>query len=509
MARIENYGNDTLVTLDDKVIGTDAVDNSTKNFTVGDIVALATAGTSLTAGTGISITNGVISSTIVDTDTNNYISNVALNGTSLDFTGTAPAFNGSVSLGAIADQTVTIAGTGGITVTGTYPNFSISGAGVVGGYDWSLFADTGDLDPVTSGTPITFAGGTNVTTTFANNILTIDATGISGTGVLNNVPKWTGPSTQGTSLLIDDGNGVAVGIQPPAARFHVHNGAASNSTLKLTHTTQAGAQDGMNIALSNIAGQIWLYEPLPLRFATNNAERFTIDGAGQGWFKYGLRISAGIVDSNTTKGTAGQILSSTGTDVAWINAPSSASTLAALTDTTITTPSSGEYLTYNGASWVNTPAITEPENLILRINPAQISIAAPPGPGQDIFFAGAGTQVKSSSVHINPNDLVLANTQQIEIANDCIVKVSLGAYVDNGGQAGQITFNMYEVSGGGPVLVGQAQFDLSNQATTVLPATFFSFFDMQVGEVYAFTAYSTQHAMTIIAGSFIEFEVMK
>lgn len=130
MARIETYGNDSNVTLDDKVIGTDALDNSTKNFTVGDMLALASSGTVYTAGTGISIANNVISSTIVDTDTNNFVSNVALNGTSLDFTGTGGAFNSSIALSSIADQTVTIAGTNGIAVTGTYPNFSISGAGV-------------------------------------------------------------------------------------------------------------------------------------------------------------------------------------------------------------------------------------------------------------------------------------------------------------------------------------------------------------------------------------------
>lgn len=130
MARIETYGNDSNVTLDDKVIGTDALDNSTKNFTVGDMLALASSGTVYTAGTGISIANNVISSTIVDTNTNNFVSNVALNGTSLDFTGTGGAFNSSIALSSIADQTVTIAGTNGIAVTGTYPNFSISGAGV-------------------------------------------------------------------------------------------------------------------------------------------------------------------------------------------------------------------------------------------------------------------------------------------------------------------------------------------------------------------------------------------
>ena len=82
MARIQTYQNDSVVTVDDKVIGTDAVDNSTKNFTVGDILALGSAATTYTAGTGINIANGVISSTVVDTDTT-YTA-----GTGIDITGT-------------------------------------------------------------------------------------------------------------------------------------------------------------------------------------------------------------------------------------------------------------------------------------------------------------------------------------------------------------------------------------------------------------------------------------
>lgn len=70
MARIQTYSNDLNVTLDDKVIGTDAIDNSTKNFTVGDILALGgSGGTTYTAGAGIDITNDVISCTVVDTNT--------------------------------------------------------------------------------------------------------------------------------------------------------------------------------------------------------------------------------------------------------------------------------------------------------------------------------------------------------------------------------------------------------------------------------------------------------
>jgi len=58
-------------------------------------------GVTYTAGTGIDITNGVISSTVVDTDTNNFVSSVSLSGTDLEFVGTGGAFNGTVSLASL------------------------------------------------------------------------------------------------------------------------------------------------------------------------------------------------------------------------------------------------------------------------------------------------------------------------------------------------------------------------------------------------------------------------
>ena len=433
MARIEIYGNDSNVTLDDKVIGTDALDNSTKNFTVGDIVALASAGTALMAGTGIDITNGVISSTIVDTDTNNFISNVALNGTNLDFTGTGGAYNASIPLSSIADKPVSLTGTGGIAITGTYPSFTIDGSAISG-------------------------GGT-----------------VTGTGTANIMTKWITSTQIGSSIVVEDGTGVGIGVQPPEARLHVHTPGNTSSLKITTQGSGIGPQDGLNISLiDNQFAQMWLYEPnISLRFGTNNAERFRIDGAGQGWFQYGVRITGGIVDSNTTKGTAGQILSSTGSQVEWINAPS----------------------------------VVLPETLILKIanvSPIGIGVA----PGTDIVFASAGAFVNSNSVHINQTDLNLANATDIEVVTDCTVKISLGAYIDNGGQAGQITFLIYEVSGA-QTLVGSASFDLSNQAVGIIPTTFFSFFDFQAGEIYKFTAHSSQHAMTIVPGSFIQIEVLK
>jgi hypothetical protein len=80
-------------------------------------------GTTYTAGTGIDITNGVISSTVVDTDTNNFVSNVALNGTDLEFSGSGGAFSGTVPLASLVSsggtETNIIPYTGGTINTDT------------------------------------------------------------------------------------------------------------------------------------------------------------------------------------------------------------------------------------------------------------------------------------------------------------------------------------------------------------------------------------------------------
>lgn len=54
------------------------------------------------AGNGIDITNDIISCTVVDTNDIDFVQSVALNGTSLDFTGIGNAFTGSVDLSSIA-----------------------------------------------------------------------------------------------------------------------------------------------------------------------------------------------------------------------------------------------------------------------------------------------------------------------------------------------------------------------------------------------------------------------
>lgn len=76
--------------------------NSDGSETLFSVGGSGGGGTTYTAGTGIDITNGVISSSVVDSDTNDFVSSVSLNGTDLEFTGTGGAFSGTVPLASLA-----------------------------------------------------------------------------------------------------------------------------------------------------------------------------------------------------------------------------------------------------------------------------------------------------------------------------------------------------------------------------------------------------------------------
>jgi len=385
MARIEIYGNDSNVTLDDKIIGTDALDNSTKNFTVGDILALGSGGGTgipYTAGTGIDITNNVISSTVVASV--DYTDSVTFNGQDLVFTGIGNSFSGVVSLSSLPNAAVT-----SVVLNGTDLDFTGYGGAFNGSIDLS-----------------SLQGGTSSFGAIFNGALTSWVDGIDTTGFVK----------------LEGGNKIDL--------------VFDNADKQITINHQ-------QINTATTVGAVTL----------NHGDSFQVIA--------GITADDGHIVSNIKR--------------------------------TYTLPQA--------------QASSSPEALILRVSNAN-PIAITSAPGTDLTFAQQGSLVKTSSVHVNPSDLILASASDIEITADCTAKVSLGAYIDNGGQSGQITFQVYETSGT-PTIVGEASFELSNQAVTVIPTTFFSFFDFQAGETYKFTAYSTQHAMTIVPGSFIQIEVLK
>ena len=578
MARIELYNNDSNVTSDDKVIGTDALDNSTKNFTVGDMIALVPP---YTAGTNISIANNVISCTLVDTDTIDYISNVslvgselrfagigngftgnvdiggliqpdtsylgnvALNGNILEFTGLGAAFTGAIDLTQFSSNATYTAGTGisivnnviSSTVTDTDTNdfvsnvvlngnileFTGTGGAFAGTVDLAQFldnTDTNDIDYVEqvilNGNILDFVGMGNAFTggvdlsqfkniytagtgiDITNNVISVGAVGAYS--YLDNV------TLSGTDLIfagIGDAFGGTIdlsGLSGGGAAYtagtniDITNNEIS-CTVTDTNTTYAygavGAGSDILFALSGIDGTnnvVTMTAGQNITLTDNGSNTFTID-ADKG------------VDNNTEYGiTLSSYLSG-----ASLNLPGTDGSQ----DFVRILPGSGIGMSLAaGELTISSTASASPETLILKLSDGAIPITS--APGTELSFEPIGQLVKTNSLHINPVELSLASAIEIGVANDCTAKVSLGAYIDNGGQHGQITFEIYEyplVSS--PVLAGSASFDMPNQAVSAIPTTFLSFFDFKAGATYKFTAYSTQHLMTILPGSFIQIEILK
>jgi hypothetical protein len=280
MARIEIYSNDSNVTLDDKVIGTDALDNSTKNFTVGDMIALVppyTAGTSIsiannviswipytpgtnisiannvissipyTAGTNISIANNVVSCTLVNTDTIDYISNVSLVGSELRFTGIGNGFTGNVDIGGLIQPDTSYLGN--VALNGNILEFTGAGTAFTGAIDLSQFldnTDTNDIDYISTLTlsngVITYTGVGNapsgsmdikadLASTFSNQEIFVAR--VDATLPLDPTPQALPLSSAGTNVNL---NSVTFHPQGKLTKVGdtVQNTAGADSTLKIT-----------------------------------------------------------------------------------------------------------------------------------------------------------------------------------------------------------------------------------------------------------------------------------
>lgn len=238
---------------------------NTLSLTNGGSVTLPT-GTTYTAGTGINLGGNVI-------------------------TNTAP------------DQTVALTGTGGTTVTGTYPNFTINsttgggsytagtGISIVGNVitNTSLNTDAQTLSVVgnqlsisggntvtmptgttyTAGTGISLGGnvitntapdqtvtlnsGTGISVTGSYPSFTITATGggggIAGSGTTNYIPKFTpNGTTLGNSQLRDDGTYMGINTAPNGTdKLIVVPGASVTGGIKVNYTNPSANTYGMNV----------------------------------------------------------------------------------------------------------------------------------------------------------------------------------------------------------------------------------------------------------------------
>ena len=199
--------------------------------------------------------------------------------------------------------------------------------------------------------PTTDGGPTEVLSTDGNGVLSWvtnagGGSGITGTGVANRATFWTGASTVSSDdafLWDSTTNRLGIGTAAPlqaidvtgAGKYYGLNGKAFASTTSTTaDPMQIGDISGAGFPLQlldNTGTSVLHVTDGKIGIATTTpSEKLQVTG--------NLRVTGAFLDSNNTTGTAGQVLSSTGSATDWIpnltlttNGTSGAATLNATT----------------------------------------------------------------------------------------------------------------------------------------------------------------------------------
>ena len=282
------------------------IDSGNSAGTSGQILSSTATGTSwiaassgsvtsvdLTAGTGISVSGGPITTS-----------------GSITVTNTAP------------DQTVALTGAGTTTISGTYPSFTITSNDQYVGTVTSVGL-TGGTGISISGGPITGSGSITVTNSAPDQTVALTAgTGISisgtypsftitntsagggtitGSGTTNYVPKWTSASAIGDSAITDDGTTVALvsrALSGTSATFsssvtaggelNIGTGALSSDRMMQVSGTSFTSGTSQFAAVFNptfgntISNLYGIYISLASGTSVTNRYQLYVDGAGAG-----------------------------------------------------------------------------------------------------------------------------------------------------------------------------------------------------------------------------------
>jgi len=225
-----------------------ATDSTTDTITIS---ATGSGGTvtsvDLTAGTGISVSGGPITSsgsiTVTNTAPDQTVALTA--GTGITTSGTYPNFTITNSA---PDQTVTLTGAGTTSVTGTYPSFTITSSDQYDGTVTSVGISAGTGISVT-GSPITSSGSITVTNSAPDQTVVLTAgTGITVSGTY---PSFTiansSPSSGGTVTSVATSAPLTGGpITSTGTIAITQSSALADGYLSSTDwTTFSGKQDAL------------------------------------------------------------------------------------------------------------------------------------------------------------------------------------------------------------------------------------------------------------------------
>ena len=300
---------------------------------------------SLTAGTGISldVTTGDITVTNSEPDQTVTLTN----GTGITITGTYPSFtidcditqytdtDARLSLSAGTgisydnatgiitndepDQTVTLTDGTGITITGTYPSFTID-------CDITQYTDTDARLALSAGTGISYDDTTGIITNDEPD-QTVTLTGGTDIAVTGTYPSFTIDFDGVIPIAADaDTAGILYGLTTDnVSGYNVSLGFGANGSL----TT-----GNYNVALGGAAGDMTSGNyNVAIGFDCNVADPTADKQLAIGPDAYvrwitgdssmNIKPGAGIKDSSNSLGTSGQLLSSTGTAIEWVDSVTS------------------------------------------------------------------------------------------------------------------------------------------------------------------------------------------
>lgn len=133
-------------------------------------------------------------------------------------------------------------------------------SGIPGTYDWTLFADSGEVDPVTSGTAISIAGGQNISTNISGTTLTVNHDNVARTDTTSSAsPAFGGTFTAVDSVTTSSSGHVTalnlktVTLPTPVAPTITLTGEVTGSgTTSISTTVANGVLDVANFNASAI-----------------------------------------------------------------------------------------------------------------------------------------------------------------------------------------------------------------------------------------------------------------